>query len=307
MSEESRLLDSEVQRKILKAYYDKWRDFSRWFAAGTMEIEGVGKNSILANAEYLAKQGLIERPRTLNVLSEITAYGIDFIEDKRVSEDIEIRRKILEILNKEFEKDPRRPVARGTLVERSGCSNVEIDRNLWYLEHKGMVEAQWFAGGGAFTAEITGMGMETLKEPSVLEQQGKFMSNAYSVLFKLENELRIFIEKKLRKKYNKEWWQKGVPLRVRRSAEQNRAKEPNSSLGLLYYTEFSDLRKIIQKEENWHNIFKKYFTTLEQIISRLDELEQIRHTIAHTRLLSNEEYENLNLFHREIRKMIGQA
>ena len=59
MSEESKL-DSEVQKKILKAYYDKWRDFSRWFAAGTMEIEGVEKDCIIANAEYLARQGLIE-------------------------------------------------------------------------------------------------------------------------------------------------------------------------------------------------------------------------------------------------------
>ena len=239
-------------------------------------------------------------------MSEITVYGIDSIEDKRVSEDIEIRKKILEISNEEFEKDPRRPVAKGILMERSDCSKVEIDRNLWYLERIGLVKVHWGLGG-AFAAEITGMGMEALKEPSVLEQETKFMSNAYSILYKLENELRTFIEKKLRKKYNKEWWQKGVPLRVRKSAEQNRAKEPDSSLGLLNYTEFSDLRKIIQKEENWHNIFKKYFTTLEQIISRLDELEQIRHIIAHTRLLSNEDFEKLDLFHREIKKMVGQA
>lgn len=304
MSAESKLLDSEVQRKILKAYYDKWRDFSRWFRAGTMEIEGVGKNSILANAEYLAKQGLIERPRTLNFLSEITIYGIDSIEDKRISEDIEIRRKILEILNEEFEKEPQRPVAKRTLMERSGHSEVEIDRNLWYLDRKGLVEARW-GTMGAFAAEITGIGMEILKEPSILEQEAKFMSNAYSILFKLENELRTFIEKRLREEYNEEWWVKGVPLRVRKSAEQNEEKEPNSALGLLYFTEFSDLRKIIQKEENWHNIFKKYFTTLEQIISRLDELEHIRHTIAHTRLLSNEDFEKLDLFYREIKKMIG--
>lgn len=305
MPQESKL-DPEVQKKILKAFYDKWRDFSRWFEAGNMEIEGVEKDCIIDNAEYLARQGFIQKLRTLNALSEITVYGIDFVEDKRVSEDIEIRRKILEILNKEFEKDPRRPVVRETLVERSGCSKVEIDRNLWYLMHKGMVEAQFFAGGGAFTAKITGMGMNALREPSVLEQQVRFMSNAYSILYKLENELRTFIEKKLREEYDDEWWQKGVTSSVKRNAEKNKRKEPDSPQGLLYYTEFSDLRKIIQKEENWHDIFQEYFTTLERIISRLDELEQIRHTIAHTRLLSTEDYEKLDLFYREIKKMIGQ-
>jgi hypothetical protein len=302
--EESKL-NSEVQKEILKAYYQKWRDFSLWFAAGTMELEGVKKDNIIANAEYLVKQGLIKSPQTGNFLSAITIYGIDYIEDKKISEDVAIRKKTLQELNDQFEKDPQRRVMLDKIVERLGCSKVEIQRNLWYLEHKGLAEVQWGLGGWA-DAEITGLGIEALKEPSILEQETRFMSNAYSSLYQLENELRIFIEKKLSEKYDEEWWQKGVPLRVRRNAEQNKEKEPESSLGLLYYTEFSDLRKIIQKEENWHTIFKECFRTLEQIISRLDELEQIRHTIAHTRLLSNVDFEKLDLFYREIRKMIGK-
>ena len=69
--EESKL-NSEVQKEILKAYYQKWRDFSLWFAAGTMELEGVKKDNIIANAEYLVKQGLIKSPQTGNFLSAIT-------------------------------------------------------------------------------------------------------------------------------------------------------------------------------------------------------------------------------------------
>lgn len=58
------------------------------------------------------------------------------------------------------------------------------------------------------------------------------------------------------------------------------------------------------KTENWHDIFKDHFETLEHIVSRLDELEPIRHAIAHTRLLSNDDFEKLELFQREIQRMI---
>jgi len=305
MSKESKL-KPEIQREILKIYYQKWRDFSRFFAAGTIELKGVDKDSIIANAEYLVKKGKIESPQRASFLTEITVYGIDSIEDKKISDDVAIRKKILETLSEEFERGSRRSVQLGTIVDKSGFSKVEIQRNLWYLERKGFAGVRWGLGGWA-SAEITGLGIEALKEPSLLEKETKFMSNAYSILYQLENQLRIFIEKKLCEEYKEEFWQKGIPLRVRRNAEQRKEREPNSPLSLLYYTEFSDLRKIMQKDENWHTIFKKHFTTLEQIISRLDELENIRHTIAHTRLLSNDDFEKLELFYREIMKMIWQV
>lgn len=94
-------------------------------------------------------------------------------------------------------------------------------------------------------------------------------------------------------------------MQIRRNAEKEKQKEPDSQFNLLYYTNFQDLRKIILRNENWHDIFEPYFRRVERVSSMLDELEPIRHRIAHTRKLSNEEFEKLDLFYRELKKMIG--
>jgi hypothetical protein len=297
------VLNPEIQKKILEIYYQKWRDsFPGFYAVGDMEIEGVEKECIVANAEYLARQGLIEEPRTTGFLSKITTYGIDSVEDKRISEDVEVRRRILEILGKEFETDPQRPVAKEKLVERSSFSEIEIERNLWYLEEQGFVEVHW-ALGGAYATEITGMGIEALKEPSVLEQEVIVMSNAYSMLYQLENSLRIFVEKKLRDSFGNSWWERGVSQReIREGAERKKAVEPESNLSLINYTEFDDLRRIITN--NWE-IFRDTFQTQTGIVSRLEELEPMRNKIAHSRLLSNEDLAKLELFSKEISVLIS--
>jgi len=295
------LLNPEVQRKILEVYYEKWRDFSRYYEAGTMEMEGVDKNSIIANAEYLVKKGFIEEPMTLSFDTQITLRGIDFIEDKRISEDVQIRKRVLEILNEEFEREPQRWVTKGKLIKTSGYSEVEIDRNLWYLERKGFVKVEWNSAGASL-AEITGSGIEALKEPSALEQEVRVMSDGYSMLYELENSLRIFVERKLRERFGNSWWERGVTQRdIRQRAKKKKLLEPESNLSLINYTEFGDLRRIITN--NWE-IFRDTLQTQTGIVGRLEELEPIRNKIAHSRLLSNDDLAKLQLFFKEISGLI---
>jgi hypothetical protein len=300
--------DEEIQKKILKILYDVWRDNPlEELDLGEIIQEGLltaTRDELYRNADYLEEKGFIRQQKTGTLkcghcYAEVTGQGIDLIENKRLSSDVIIRRKILEVL-----RDASNYVAKKEIVRQTGFSDVKVIRNIKYLTDTGKAKAEW-GTVGFFSAKITAAGIDNLKEPTFLEKQTIFMSNAYLTLYKLENELRTFIEKKLREEYSDEWWQKGVPLRVRRSAEDNKAKEPDSSLSLLCYILFSDLKRIIQK--NWHSIFKKYFRTLEGIIFKLDQLEDIRHIIAHTRLLSNEDSKKLDLFHKEITKTIARA
>jgi len=302
--------DEEIQKKILKILYDIWRDNPlEELDLGEIIQEGLltaTQDELYRNADYLEEKGFIRQQKTGTLkyghcYAEVTGQGIDLIENKRLSSDVIIRRKILEVL-----RDASNYVAKEEIVRQTGFSDVEVIRNIKYLTDTGKAKAEW-GTVGFFSAKITAAGIDNLKEPTFLEKQTIFMSNAYSILYKLENELRRFIEKKLREVYGEEWWPKGIPSGVRRKAEKKRAKEPDSSLSLLCYTLFSDLKRIIQKEENWHSIFRKYFRTLEVIISELHQLEDIRHTIAHTRLLSNEDSKKLNLFHKEITKTIARA
>lgn len=292
--------DSEVQRKILEVYYEKWKDFSRYYSAKDIKIDGVEKETILVNAQFLVKKGMLEKARTLGFLTKITVHGIDFIEDQRLSEEVGKRRRILEVINDEFEKEPRISVWIGKLIERTGYNDVELNRNIWYLEGKGFVKVSWTTNG-ASSVEITRYGIEALKQPSALEKEVKVMSNAYSILYQLENGLRIFMEKKLREVFDANWWERGVtPNDIRERADARKASE-QSNLSLINYTEFGDLGRIIVN--NW-KIFEPVFKTQKGVISRLEELEPLRNKIAHSRLLSNHELEKLNLFFKEITDFI---
>jgi len=304
------LSDEGVQRVILRFLYDIWR--KEPFQYGTLDrlieegVLQVSKDVLYKNAEYLASKGLIERSQAAGCyLTRITVYGIDAVEDKRLSSDVKIRRRLLEVLEELFNEKPEGYAGKEELVQQTGFSEVEVERNIMYLEGEGYVKVDWF-GGGQFIARITALGIDSLKEPTVFEKEVIFMKNAYSLLYRIENELRTFIERELRERYGDEWWEKGVPLNVRENAERNAARDEQAfRFSLIYFTEFGDLKRIIMREENWHGIFKEYFKTLEGIVSRLGELEVIRHRIAHTRLLSNDDYAKLELFYREIKKMIG--
>jgi hypothetical protein len=61
---------------------------------------------------------------------------------------------MLEVLSESYEKDPYRYLERESLVRSTGLSMNEALRNMWYLDIKGLVEANW-ALGGHFSARIS--------------------------------------------------------------------------------------------------------------------------------------------------------
>lgn len=267
---------------------------------GAVRLEGVDEKKIIANAEYLAEKFLIEKPRTMRFTTKITMFGVDQVEDTRISSDVDKRRMILQILKKNHEKNPGKYVVRQRLIELTGYSKNELYRNMLYLGEKGLAEVNW-ALGGHFDARISATGIDVLKEPTPLEHEQRVMSYAYSILYALENRLRIFIEKKLREKYGDQWWAEGASQKIRAKAEGRKAEEPHSVLSLISYTEFGELRRIIMN--NW-DIFRDTFKSQSGIVGKVDELEPIRNEIAHSRLLSNKQIAKLELFFKEITEMV---
>jgi predicted DNA-binding ArsR family transcriptional regulator len=290
------LLDTDIQRKILEKLYESWKeDFAQPILLQNLNIDGVSQEVLITNAEYLASKGLIKEPLSTQFWTSITLYGIDWIEDKRISSDVKTRKRILEILKESYEKDPYKYVMREDLVQIANLPMNEILRNVWYLDKKGLIEAEW-AMGGHFDARITSKGIDNLKEPTEIEKELKIMSNAYSVLYLLENQLRLFIERKLREKHGDQWT-KCIPDEILNNAEKRRPKTKDSNLSVLCYMQFGNLGLVIGK--NWEE-FKENFKNPGGIVNRLDELEEIRHQIAHCRLLSNDDLTKLDLFYKEI-------
>ena len=135
------------------------------------------------------------------------------------------------------------------------------------------------------------------------------MSCAYKILFELENHLRQFIEKNMRSTYGSRWWNNGIPLKLRENIEKLIQQE--RSLGWQVsqtdndteYLHFGDIGSIIIK--NWRGCFEEFFQDQIKITSKLDELEKIRNSIAHTRMLSLEGSKKLEMHSQEIENMMN--
>jgi hypothetical protein len=143
--------------------------------------------------------------------------------------------------------------------------------------------------------EISGKGQG---QPSIIihDQQTE---EARLLLYTLENTLRQFVSSRIRKKsgnidgaFQKDW----------ESSKRKEFLPPRKPLecDLINYSTFDQIKKIITQNENWSKIFKEYFGRPDGVISRINELDDIRDTIAHNRIISSFDYESLKTLHRQI-------
>lgn len=135
----------------------------------------------------------------------------------------------------------------------------------------------------------------------------------YQTLKELETSLRLFIEKQL-EQLTKNWWKERIPSDVQDKAKENMAKNESpwpwvktEEKSPIFYINFPDYGKIIQRKDNWNNVFSKVFKDSGVIFSWLKELEDIRNKIAHFRNISVEESTTLRLNATKILKSISPS
>ena len=75
----------------------------------------------------------------------------------------------------------------------------------------------------------------------------------------------------------------------------------------IYYIDFSDLKKIILRRDNWDSAFKKIFKNKEIFSGSITEIEFIRNKIAHNRIISNNDLKILESSHTKFIQMIGRV
>jgi hypothetical protein len=127
---------------------------------------------------------------------------------------------------------------------------------------------------------------EKLKELTAIAKT----EDAHQLLYSIENKLRQFVLTKIQETGGK------IDESMMRDWESAKKKEaqpqrkPND-YDLIYYSTFDQLKKIIVQNENWEKIFRRYFRRQDGVISRINELDDIRDTIAHNRMLSEFDYD----------------
>ena len=110
---------------------------------------------------------------------------------------------------------------------------------------------------------------------------------AYRHIKRLENELHTCVKVVLQQafgKEEKEWWFKGIPYKTRCSCatkrEQDSAREE-----IHKYTDFSDLKKIIEYKRRFFNLHFSNIKSLVQndkeFLANLDKSNEIRRKVMH--------------------------
>jgi Swt1-like HEPN len=144
--------------------------------------------------------------------------------------------------------------------------------------------------------------------PVDLRTQALQMTRLYALLYCFENSVRQLIRERLEEKEGGDWWDKSVPKAVReQAAKRQQNAKANSWLEgekghPLQFVDFGDLSSIIL--HNWED-FSDLVPSQHWIKQRMDELEQARNFIAHSRLLLPAEFQRIESYIADWNKQVG--
>lgn len=132
------------------------------------------------------------------------------------------------------------------------------------------------------------------------------MARLYAVLYCFENEVRDFIRDTLREKLGEDWLDK-IPVKIKQHGEGRREVALKDSWlegeksDLLGFVEFGHLAQIII--EQWEHF--QVIPSQHWLKQRMDEMEKVRHFIAHNRMLLPSEFQRLYMYIADWNRVIG--
>jgi hypothetical protein len=145
--------------------------------------------------------------------------------------------------------------------------NTMIVQSFVYISHDDSDELQFHYGG-------------------IYDKNNQLCMEATGQIHELERSLRALITKKLEAKYGNSW-EKSCGVSDNRLSNWEKKRGDKTEIGLIYYSDFYDLRTIIDK--NWEKFFASSFGDKKKTDVFLLQLESSRNTLAHTRTMTKEE------------------
>ncbi|MEK4429041.1 Swt1 family HEPN domain-containing protein [Paenibacillus sp. FSL M7-0802] len=144
--------------------------------------------------------------------------------------------------------------------------------------------------------------------PAEIRDKGREMAELYTFLYSIENSLRIFFEIVATEKYGTDYINKvSIPRSLEKTVSSRKESAANKKwLSIrgdsdLFYLDFKDIGTLINN--NW-TLFEKYFPNQNFILSKLDEMADIRNLIAHNSYVSKVERELVRTYYNSILKQI---
>lgn len=121
-------------------------------------------------------------------------------------------------------------------------------------------------------------------------------SRAYDTLLSLEGHLRNFIDTQMRLAVGERWQKQRVPGNILAAWKEKKGKAlddgtPGVSLAtsLIAFADFTDYLPIIVRKDNWDQVFQPIFRRKTNIEESLQRLYPIRITVAHARLITQDD------------------
>lgn len=117
--------------------------------------------------------------------------------EKYSMEDLQIRLGILNYLKTTYDGSPHSYVQREKILESGEVTAAELDRNIKYLQEKGLMDVQWFLGG-SFICKINSFGIDEVEriQREIADSQEENVS-PQEVVPTIIDESKTFVDSKL--------------------------------------------------------------------------------------------------------------
>jgi hypothetical protein len=106
------------------------------------------------------------------------------------------------------------------------------------------------------------------------------VSDAFHSVISIESALHRLIKASLIEEFDIDWWEKGIPLKIRKNCI--RRDKTGDISGLFHYTTFRDLYKILERDEIFTPVwFLKHLGDKTTFLKNIEKTIQLRNNIFH--------------------------
>ena len=115
---------------------------------------------------------------------------------------------------------------------------------------------------------------------------------AQARLFRLETNIRRFIDHLMTKAFGTDWPKHRLPngFRDKWIEKKRKAKEAGEAdFILIAYADFTDYESVINRKDNWKEVFKRHFHRSESVRETFQRLHPIRIATSHARFITSDD------------------
>ncbi|MBY5562923.1 hypothetical protein [Rhizobium leguminosarum] len=142
------------------------------------------------------------------------------------------------------------------------------------------------------TVQIAGLMIEEDLEPDVIDEDDDGVglnSRAYETLLRFEREIRAFIVAVMRQAFGVDWMKHQLPPEMFdewNEKKQKALQQGAEELPLIEYADFTDYKAIIERGDNWKQVFKPIFGRPEDIRESFQRMFPVRIATMHARFIT---------------------